>query len=331
MIKNRKRFATRVLTAAALGTALTLSTTSAFAAGSCKSGKCGGGPNNLEVAIKTIESSESTIENSELEVSYQKIEELYAKVKELNVESNSKVRNGLKELAKGLSDRADAMFESAVEEYEKENFAQAITVYERLAKLEGLPAAKKSTVELDKEPSRVQWRELRVKASAQIQSADHLAARDTFSEMNSLARTTGYTKQTRELATELAKSLLPRVAEAEKQIEREQFGAAYTTLIEISRLTDCRESAVAARRVLGKTASLDGMRQAKAEYDAKSELIKVKDWIAEITHPSTKEWKTYTTTLDKIAKSYAGTAAGEEAQRLLAEQEKSNAQQAANF
>lgn len=116
---------------------------------------------------------------------------------------------------------------------------------------------------------------------------------------------------------DFAMQMLPSVEAGEKLIVQEQYSAAYAKLIEIARLSHARESASAARKALGKNASLEGMRQAKGEYEAGDALAQAKSWFTATTNPSAKEQQLYEQKLESIANSYRGTAAAEKAQQLL--------------
>lgn len=284
---------------------------------SCKSGKCGGGPSNLEIVMKKIESTGATVSSGDLESAYEEIESVADQAEDLNVDSNSKVRGGLKELAGKLEKRASSELKDAIDRYFEGYHDEAIAKFTELSELNGLPSAKKAQQELDKEDDRVAWREANKLATDHIAGKTFGQAREPLNEMQRLARRTNYDKQTATAMKDFAKQMLSSVEAGEELIAQEQFDSAYATLIEISRLTHARESASAARKALGKNASLEGMRQAKAEYEAGDALAQAKSWFAEIANPSNKEQRLFLQKLEGIANNYKGTAAAEKAQQLL--------------
>lgn len=323
---NMKNFSTQLLTAALLGAALSF-TPLAMAASSCSNGKCGGGPNAVEQMVTKVGEAKSTVSSADLETAYDTVTRVNDEAAKLGVENTKKVKGGIQELAKIVAERANTELQAALKDYEKGNYQAALTVYQRLAKLEGLPAAKRAKAEIKIEPGRVSWRTLRDTVKRQIASSEHVQARTTLSDLKSLSRRTGYSKDQVELAKELAQSLDPRIEDAKDAVEKGQFDAAYATLIEISRISDVRTSSAAARKVLAANATHPDMRQAQAEYDGQHRLQDIQSWIAEIAHPSSREQELYRTTLDQIAQTYGNTKAGEKAKRLL---EQKSDQQARN-
>lgn len=313
---STQRFSTRILTAALLGSVLTFAPSAM--AGSCPGGSCGG-PSPVEQAIAKVDAAKSTVSNAGLDSAYETIETVHEEASKLGVENTSKVNDGIKDLVKTLQQRAQGELLAALKDYEEGRYDTAIAAYERIAKLTGLSAAKKAQAELDIEPDRVKWREYYTTAKQQVSASKHVEARETLRELKSLSRRTGYTNDLRELTDELAKSLQPRVDAAADAVERGQYDAAYTTLIEISRLSEVRTTAIAARKVISQNSMKPGMRQAKAEYEGQQRLTEVQGWISDIAHPSPKELSLYRTTLDQIATSYGNTQAGKEAKRLLDE------------
>jgi hypothetical protein len=282
----------------------------------CKNGSCGG-PNNLEKAIAKVEGAESVVTNADLETAYDKIETVAEEVDDLNAGSNSKVRGGLKELASKLEQRVAAELKDAQDRYFDGYIDESLAKFQELSELTGLPSAKKAKQELDKEDDRVAWRTASEQATKQIDSKQFGEARMPLNDMQRLARRTGYTDQTKSAISKFSQQMMPEVEAAEAMISKEQYVDAYATLIEISRLSHARESAVAARKVLGQHASVEGMRQAKGEYEATNALTDAKLWFAEITNPSTREQQQFQQKLQSIANSYKGTSAAEQAQQLL--------------
>jgi len=283
---------------------------------SCSTGGCGG-PSELEQAIAKVEAAESTVSNADLQTAYDKIEQVAEQVDELNVGSSSKVRGGLKKLAGKLEERTATELEDAIELYFNGYHDEALAKFEELSELTGLPSAKKAQKELDKEEDRVAWRLASEQATKFIDGKQYADARMPLNDMQRLARRTGYTDQTDAQIEKFTEQLLPVVEAGEEMIEREQYVDAYAMLIEVSRLTHARESAIAARRVLGKNARIDGMRLAKAEYEATGALANAKDWYAEIVNPSDREQEQYQQRLQAIAKSFKGTSAAEQAEQML--------------
>lgn len=314
MNTSRSSLTQRLLITGLLAVPLTLAGTAA--AQSCKNGSCGG-PNNLEKAIAKVESAESTVTNADLQTAYDKIETVAEEVDELSAANNSKVRNGLRELAGKLEKRASAELQDAVDRYFEGYYEESLAKFTELAELKGLPSAKKAQKELGKEDDRVAWRLASEKAAGFIDGGQYADARMPLNDMQRLARRTDYTDQTASALKGFVDQMMPQVEAAEKMIAQEQYEDAYAALIEISRLTHARESALAARRVLGKNASLEGMRLAKAEYEATDALSKAKSWYAGITKPSAKEQQLFQQKLEAIASSFKGTAAAEQAQQML--------------
>lgn len=312
---NRPSQTKKLLIAGLLAVPMSLTTGNALGQ-SCKTGSCGG-PNNLEKAIAKVESAGPTVSNADLQTAYDKLETVAKEAKDLNAGNNSKVRNGLKELARKLEKRASEDFKDAADRYFEGYQDESLATFEELAKLKGMSTAKKAQRELDKEDDRVAWREASKLATQLIGNGEYLEAREPLNDMQRLARRTDYTKQTTAAVKGFAEQMTPDVEGAEKLIAQGQYEDAYTTLIEISRLTHARESASAARRVLGKHANVEGMRQAKGEYEATDALTAAKSWYAEIANPSTSEQQKYEQKLEAIASSFKGTAAAQQAEQLL--------------
>jgi len=293
----------------------------AFASGtataqSCKSGSCGG-PNAVEQAVKDINSAKSTVSSGSIESAYKAIESVAEKAEKLDVENTTKVRSGIGELVKTLQDRTDEQFDAAVTSYFEGYEEKALAEFKQLAALKGLPAAKKSQSELDKEDDRSAWREAKEQATKLVNSGEYGQARESLNEMARLARRTGYAKQNTLAMSELSDTMLPEIETGEKLIAQEQFDSAYTMLIEISRLTHARKSALAARKAIGQHVSVPGMRQAKGEYDANEALNKAQQWYGEIANPSPNEKQQFTKQLESITDRYKGTRAADEAKQLL--------------
>lgn len=305
----------RLLIAGLLAVPMTL-TAGDVLAKSCSSGKCSG-PNNLEQAIAKVEAAESTVTNADLQTAYDKIEQVASEADKLSAGSNSKVRGGLKELAGKLEQRAAGELEDAVDRYFEGYIEESLAKFEELSKLTGLPSARKAKQELDKEDDRIAWRLASEQAAKQIDTKQFGEARMPLNDMQRLARRTDYTDQTESAINKFTDQLLPEIEAAEKMIAQEQYLDAYATLLEISRLSHARESAIAARKVLAKNARLDGMQLAKAEYEATDALTDAKTWYAEIANPSTREQEKYQQKLQSIANSYKGTSAAAQAEQLL--------------
>lgn len=312
---SRSSLTKRLLIAGLLAVPMTF-TAGDVLAKSCKSGGCGG-PNNLEKAIAKVESAQSTVTNADLQTAYDKIEQVAEEADELSAGSNSKVRGGLKELASTLEKRAAAELGEAQDRYFDGYIEESLAKFEELSKLKGLPSARKAKQELEKENDRAAWRVASEQATEQIDGKQYGEARMPLNDMQRLARRTGYTDQTAAAIKKFGTQMLPEVAAGEKLIEQEQYVDAYTLLIEISRLSHARESAVAARKVLAKHASLEGMRQAKGEYEATDALTDAKQWFAETTNPSPREQQQFEQKLQSIANSYKGTTAAEQAEQML--------------
>ncbi|MEM9345337.1 MAG: hypothetical protein AAGB26_01845 [Planctomycetota bacterium] len=297
--------------------AVPMSLTAGTAIAQCKNGKCDGGPNNLEVALGKVESAASTMSNADLQTAYDRIETLAEEVDDLNAASNSKVRNGLRELASELEKRASSEFKDALDRYFEGYYEESLAKFEELADLKGLPSAKKAQQELNKEDDRVAWRLASEQAAKFISNEQYVDARMPLNDMQRLARRTNYSSQTAASMKSFAGRLTPTVEAAEKLIAQEQYEEAYTTLIEISRLSHARESAVAARKMLAENARIEGMKLAKVEYEATQALAKAKTWYAEINNPSNNEQQLYQQKLEAIAKSFSGTAAAQQAEKML--------------
>ncbi|MFK7788504.1 MAG: hypothetical protein AB8C95_03280 [Phycisphaeraceae bacterium] len=283
---------------------------------SCKSGGCGG-PNNLEKAIAKVESAGSTVSNADLQTAYEKIETVAQEADDLNAAGNSKVRGGLKELANKLEQRANAELEEAIANYFEGYMDDSLAKFEELSKLKGLPSAKKAKRELDKENDRAAWRLANELATKFVEGGDYADARSPLNDMQRLARRTDYSKQTSAAITSFTNVMLPEVEAAEKMIAQEQYLDAYTTLLEISRLSHARQSAVAARKILAKNASVEGMRFAKAEYEATDALSEAKTWFTSLGDPSPREQQQYQQKLEAIANGYKGTSAAEQAEQMI--------------
>lgn len=326
MTTSRPSLTKRLLIAGLLAVPMTFVAGDVLAK-SCKSGKCGGGPSNFEIVMKKIESSESTVTSGDLETAYDTIESVASEAEDLNVDSNSKVRGGLKELAGKLEKRARGELAEAIDRYFEGYQDESLAKFQELSELKGLPSAKKAQQELDKEDDRIAWREANKLVTEHIGNQAYDQAREPLNEMQRLARRTNYDKQAATVMKDFAMQMMPAVEAAEKLIAQEQYNAAYAKLIEIARLSGARESASAARKVLGKNANLEGMRQAKGEYEAGDALAQAKSWFTAITNPSAKEQQLYEQKLESIANSYRGTAAAEKAQQLLVSDD---AQAAAN-
>ncbi|MBX2851072.1 MAG: hypothetical protein KTR15_04920 [Phycisphaeraceae bacterium] len=305
----------RLLIAGLLAVPMTI-TAGDVLAKSCKSGSCGG-PNNLEKAIVKVEGAESVVTNADLQTAYDKIETVAQEVDDLNAGSSSKVRGGLKELAGKLEKRVAAELKDARDRYFEGYIEESLAKFEELAELKGLPSAKKAKQELDKENDRVAWRLANKQAAKHIDSKQFGEARLPLNDMQRLSRRTDYTDQAKAAIKKFSDQMMPQVEAAEKMVAQEQYEDAYASLIEISRLTHARESALAARKLLGKHASLEGMRQAKGEYDAAGALTEAKSWFEAIENPSTREQQQFQQKLEAIASSYKGTCAAEQAQQLL--------------
>ena len=270
----------------------------------------------MEVVLKDVKSAAPTVESGDLQTAYDKVESVSDKAEKMNVDGNSKVRDGLRDLAGKLEERASAELDAAIASYFEGYTDDALAKFEELADLKGLPTAKKAQKELDKEEDRSAWREASELAAKHIATGEYLLAREPFNNMQRLARRTDYSKQTSAQLQGFSEDLLAVVESAEKMIAQEQYETAYATLIEISRLTHARQSASAARKVLGQNANVEGMRQAKGEYEATQELANAKIWFAEIASPSNKEQQLFKQKLEAITNSYRGTAAAEQAQQL---------------
>ena len=309
------RLTKRLLIAGLLAVPMTL-TAGDVLAQSCKSGSCGG-PSNVEVVMKDVKSAAPTVASGDLQTAYDRVESVSDKAEKLNVDGTTKVRNGLRELAGKLEDRASAALKDAIDRYFEGYTDESLAKFEELAGFKGLPTAKKAQRELDKEDDRVAWREASELAAKHIASEEYLLAREPLNDMQRLARRTDYTKHNTAAMQGFSEDLLAAVESAEDMIAQEQYETAYATLVEVSRLTHARQSASAARKVLGKHANLEGMRMAKGEYEATQELAKAKSWYAEIASPSNKEQQLFKQKLEAIANSYKGTAAAEQAQQLL--------------
>lgn len=307
-----KKTASRFLTAALLGASLAMTPT--LASAQCSGGACG---NPVDKAVDAIKAIEPTVASGTLQSAYEAIQAAHENATELNVENQTRVSSRIRNLVNQLEQRASSDFKLALSNYENGRYDSAVREYQRLAQLTGLPTANRAAKELKAEPDRKVYREVKEVAIGQVKSADHVAARETLSDLHSLSRSTGFSKDFREVTDELSETLMERVELAEMDIERERFETAYATLIEISRISEARKSAVAARRVIAKHALLEGMRLAKAEYNAQEQLTKVQTWIGEIAHPSPKERELYEAELTKIANAYGGTRAGDEAKELL--------------
>lgn len=324
LMKRTLSTVARTSLGAFVGAALLLGTPSVY--GQCSGGGCGGnGDWRLEAAKKAIDKAESPVENGSLPAAYEAIQELDEKLKDLDVATLREIRTGLQDHVKTLQQRSDAAYKAAVKQYFEGDHESALEEFKALTQLKGLPAAKKSANEIRKEGDRAAWRQSRTDAIQQLKTADHIGARESLMNLKRLASRTGYRDQLKELTPELEKMLRPRVDSAAVAIERERYDQAYATLIEISRLNEIRGASLAARKLLQQHATNPDMSQAKAEYTAQEELNKIQAWIEEITHPSPKEWEVYQTTLDKIATSFKGTRAGEEAKRLFQERKSQQA------
>ena len=314
-MQSRTNTTQRLLIAGLLAVPMTFTAGNVLAK-TCSSGGCGG-PGELEQAIAKIEAAAPTVSNADLQSAYDTIEQVAAEADKLNVGSSSKVRGGLKELAGKLEQRAADELKTAIDLYFDGYREESLAKFEELTQLTGLPTAKKAQQELDKEDDRVAWRLASEQAAKQIDGKQFGEARMPLNDMQRLARRTGYTAQTDAAIKKFTAQMLPEVEAAEKLIEQEQYLDAYTTLIEISRLTHARESTVAARKVMTKHARIDGMRLAKAEYEATDALAQTKTWYAQIAHPSPREQQQYQQKLESIANSYKGTNAALQAEQLL--------------
>jgi hypothetical protein len=314
-MSNRPSLTQRLLIAGLLAVPMSFAAGTATAQ-SCKNGSCGG-PNNLEKAIAKVEAAESTVSNADLDVAYDRIEQVAEEADDLSAANNSKVRAGLKKLAQTLESRANAEYEDARLRYFEGYYDESLAKFAELAELTGLPSAKKAQRELDKEDDRSAWRAASERATELVDNKSYHEAREALNDMQRLARRSDYTKQTAAAMKGFAEQLMPQVESAEKLIAQGQYDQAYATLLEISRLTHVRESAVAARSVLGKNASLDGMRQARGEYEAGQALAQAKTWYSEIGVPSNQEQELFEQKLQSIANNYKGTAAADQAQQML--------------
>lgn len=315
MLTDLPLYTKRLLIAGLLAVPMSL-TAGDVLAKSCHNGGCGG-PSNLEKAIAKIESSASTVASGNLDTAYDSVMDAAQNAEQLNIDSNRKVRAGLRELAQKLEQRTNAELKSAIDRYFEGYHAESLATFEEIAKLTGLPSARLAEREVDKEADRHAWRTANETAAKLIDSKAYGQAREHVSEIQRLARRTNYDKQTSAAMTSFAKQMIPDVEAGEKLIGQSQYLDAYTKLIEIARITSARESSSAARRVLGQNASLDGMRQAKGEYEAADALSEAKTWYSSLTNPTNQEQRQYQQTLESIANNYKGTIAGDEAQRLL--------------
>ena len=315
MNTTRPTFAKRLLITGLLALPMAFASGAAVAQ-SCKNGSCGG-PNAVEKAVQSIKAAKGTVTSGSIESAYQAIESVAKNAEKLNVDGTTKVRQGIGELVKTLQDRTDDQYDAAVTSYFEGYEEKAIAEFEQLAALKGLPAAKKSQGELDKEDDRSAWREAKELASKLIGSGEYGQAREPLNEMARLARRTGYTKQNTSAMASFGDTMLPEIEAGEKLVAQEQYESAYEMLIEISRLTHARKSALAARKALGQHASLPGMRQAKGEYDANEALVKAQQWYSDIANPSPKEKQLFVSQLESITDRYKGTRAADEAQQLL--------------
>lgn len=298
--------------------------TTTAVAGSCPGGGCGG-PNAVEQVESKADNIESTVESGTLEEAYTALMNLVAFAEEKNASSSSKVRARIMKLAKTLNDRAEA----ALNEYKTTYFAgdpeAGLEGFQRLTALEKLPVAEDAQDEIDLEDDRSAWREARELASEKIESALYLGAHDPFTDMNRLAKRTGYRDQNSEQMKQFAEQMLPQVEFAQQSIASEQFDAGYATLIEIARLTDARKSSQMARKALIEHGDKDGMKQAKLEYEGQTELNDITQWIGEIAHPSVGEKTKYLRQLSSIIQAYPGTRAATQAQQLLATEDNQQA------
>lgn len=315
MFNTRPSLTKRLLIAGLLAVPMTFAAGSATAK-TCPSGGCSG-PNNLEKAIAAVVSADSTVTNADLQTAYDKIEQVAQQADELNAGSNSKVRGGLKALASKLEQRAAVDLKDAIDRYFEGYHDESLAKFEELAELTGLPSGKKAQKELDKESDRVAWRLASEQAAKFIDSKQYFDAHAPLNDMERLARRTDYTTQSDALIKSFSLKLMAEVQAGEKLIEQEQYLNAYTLLIEVSRLSHARESAFAARKILAKHASVEGMRQAKGEYEAAGALTQAKVWYSEIANPSPREQQQYEQKLQSIASSYKGTAAAQAAEQLL--------------
>ena len=314
-MEMKMRLTKRLLIAGLLAVPMTLTTGDGLAQ-SCKSGGCGG-PSNVEVVMKDVKSAAPTVASGDLQSAYDRVEAIADKAEKLKVDGTSKVRNGMRELAGKLDDRAGEELEAAIASYFEGYTEDALAKFEELAGFKGIPTAKKAQRELDKEEDRAAWREASELATKHISDGEYLLARGPLNDMQRLARRTDYTKHNTAAMQGFSEDLLAVVESAEGMIAAEQYETSYATLIEISRLIHARQSASAARKVLGKHANLEGMRMAKGEYKATQELAQAKSWFAEIASPSNKEQQLFKQKLEAITKTYSGTTAAEQAQQLL--------------
>lgn len=162
------------------------------------------------------------------------------------------------------------------------------------------------------------WRQTREQVTQDIANAKYLDAREGIQELKRLARATDSKKQTDNLIAGFNKPLQARVDAAKADIARQQFDQAYATLIEIARLSDARQAASDARSTLREHQALDGMKQAKVEYDAAAALAGIKGWYSQIASPSKNEQQQYLGQLASVASRFPGTRAAEQVDQMLA-------------
>ena len=223
--------------------------------------------------------------------------------------------------ARATVNRAMQELVSAQEQYFAGDHAAALTRFEALTELNGLRAAREAVGELRKEDDRVEWRELRDAATAQMDAADFAAAQTTLRDLTRLSRRTGYDGVTDELVEGFGQTAQTHVDQAKQAIDAERFDDAYGKLFEISRLTALRTQSLEARQLLGENANEPGMRQAKMEYEAGDALAEIREDLAEADGRRNADALRAQAQrkLTQLAAQFEGTRAATEAQQLANE------------
>lgn len=276
---RHKRLLLPLLATVAIGLPSTIVTSSATA-GSCSSGNCSSSSGAAKAAIasvtKKIQRAQSNLASSkkgDLQTAYDAILAIHAEADSKSVATLKVVREPLGELAKAIEKKAADEYLAAKDQYTQGEHAEALARFEALTKFEGLAAARRAASELRKEDDRVAWRELLVESTKLINSHDFEAARTPVSKLHRMARTAGYTEETKEAIASFEGVVAKQIAAAEKDIENGQYDRAYRSLRVISQLSTIRTTALKARGVLKEACQIAEMQQAERDYN---EAIRIK-------------------------------------------------------
>lgn len=262
-----------------------------------------------------------TVRSADLGTAYNRVQEVIADAREKNLSRSRDIRGPLAELVGLLEQRAMYALDTAKQDYFAGNHEAALDEFRALAALDGLRAAREATGELRKEDDRAEWRTLSEIATAQMQAAAFGDLRTTLRDLTRLARRTDYDDQTDAMVASFGDTVQSHVDRAVQAVANEDYDAAYGVLLEVSRLSELREQAHAARQLLREHANTPGMKQAEREYESADALSQIRADLSEAEGQRNADAvrQQAQRKLEQLVAQYEGTRAAEQAQRLADE------------